>query len=147
MWGSCSPGAGGMERPFPEHSTLRTQAQSGVSCLRRVRMKGQCLSVCSPPPSISRFFHLPLVHSLPFLIAFPLQTPCPTQIRRSRGIVFSSLRGWRSLLSDMPAGRPVTHRNPESSGDSDSPQQPPYSDLALYSFPLRFLCTEALGDG
>lgn len=73
VWGSCSQGSWGMVQALPSPPNLQaplslwTQAQSGTSCLPRVRMKGLCLSALpSPSPSIFRFFHLPLGHSLIF---------------------------------------------------------------------------------
>lgn len=75
MCGDLVPQGLGDGTGFPKHHTLGTQAQSGISCLRRVRMKGQCLSVFPPPPSISRFFHLPLGHSLVFLTSSPTRDP------------------------------------------------------------------------
>lgn len=110
MCGDLVPRGLGDGTGFPKYHTLGTQAQSGISRLRRVRMKGQSVSVCLPPTP----FHLQIFPSAsgsqPALSHFsPPQTLCHTQSSSNRGIVFCSLCGWCYLPQHSSEEAPSCH--------------------------------------
>lgn len=130
MCGDLVPQGLGDGTGFPKHHTLGTQAQSGISCLRRVRMKGQCLSVFSPTP-----FHLQVFPSAPgpqpgLSHFFPHPRPCVIhRVVETEGLsLVLCVAG--ALCPNTPVRKilmppPAMHWIPERFRGSDVPQQPP----------------------
>lgn len=149
MCGDLVPQGLGYGTGFPKYHTLWIQAQSGISCLRRVRMKGQCLSVCPTPPSSARFFHLPQprphVSPHPDCVTLRLMETEGLSLVLCAAGAFCPNTPMRKLDLNVPSCH--TQDPQRAQGLRCTTEATRTSDLALDTPPSCVLCTEALGDG